>query len=440
MSSKKKLSSYESYEYFGEFFLAEDSYEVKFAGKVSFSPENGLVLTYSISDSRLPRKAERLLAILDNGKKCTLIGPFDFSDGTMRFGSINTKFGRHGFKHLLVGDFIDKDTKLEKCHFTFGHMQDFFFNKGHELFIAFEDGNLHEIRSKEFQLNVKHVAFGHIVDSNLRNVIVPEIDSGDLARELHDSIEELTNKYPKQSVLLRKSLEYYFEYSANNAKPVENIYDDLYKISSLFSVFMFKPILLDVVEFIYNQNRIQLLSSQFVESRTLELATSKSNHFHLPITNKKVSLEEVVPNWLQHYEEFRVISTTLMFETNFRTLHSAYSDIVLYITQLESINHSLGMSKETRFENPIRHYGSTKLTNNLEVLLAKASKDSVGKSLSTVRNEIAHLTQSKKMMNKLNLSDYVEIGHLLRLIAISHLLATVGVELQVIHEYQDRLL
>ncbi|EHR0248243.1 hypothetical protein KS665_004511 [Vibrio parahaemolyticus] len=440
MSSKKKLSSYESYEYFGEFFLAEDSYEVKFAGKVSFSPENGLVLTYSISDSRLPREAERLFAILDNGKKCTLIGPFDFSGGTMRFGSINTKFGRHGFQHLLVGDFIDKDTKLEKCHFTFGHMQDFFFNKGHELFVAFEDGNLHEIRSKEFQLNVKHVAFGHNVDGNLRNVIVPEIDSGDLARELHDSIEELTNKYPKQSVLLRKSLEYYFEYSANNAKSAENIYDDLYKISSLFSVFMFKPILLDVVEFIYKQNRIQLLSSQFVESRTLEVATSKSNHFHLPINNKKVSLEEVVPNWLQHYEEFRVISTTLMFETNFRTLHSAYSDIVLYITQLESINHSLGMSKDTRFENPIRHYGCTKLINNLEVLLAKASKDSVGKSLSTVRNEIAHLTQSKKMMNKLNLSDYVEIGHLLRLIAISHLLATVGVELQVIHEYQDRLL
>lgn len=440
MNSKKKLSSYESYEYFGEFFLAEDSYAVKFAGKVSFSPENGLVLTYSISDSRLPREAERLFAILDNGKKCTLIGPFDFSGGTMRFGSINTKFGRHGFQHLLVGDFIDKDTKLEKCHFTFGHMQDFFFNKGRELFVAFDDGNLHEIRSTEFQLNVKHVAFGHNVDSNLRNVIVPEVDSGDLARELHDSIEELTNKYPKQSVLLRKSLEYYFEYNAYKAKSVENIYDDLYKISSLFSVFMFKPILPDVVEFICNQNRVQLLSSQFIESRTLEVATSKSNHFHLPINNKKVSLEEVVPNWLQHYEEFRVISTTLMFETNFRTLHSAYSDIFLYITQLESINHSLGMSKDAKFENPIRHYGCAKLINNLEVVLSKASKNPIGKSLSTIRNEIAHLTQSKKMMNKLNLSDYVEIGNLLRLITISHILATVGVELQVIHEYQDRLL
>lgn len=440
MSSEKKLSSYESYEYFGEFFLSEESYDVKFAGKVSFSPESGLVLTYSISDSRLPREAERLFAILDNGKKCTLIGPFDFSGGTMRFGTIHTKFGHHGFPHLLVGEFIDKDTKLEKCHFTFGHMQDFFFNKGLELSVPFEEGNLHEVRTKEFQLNVKHVAFGNDVSVNLKNVVAPINGSDDLVCELHRSIDELTNKYPEQSVLVRTSLEYYFEYTADKSKSAEDIYDDLYKISSLFSVFMFKPILLDVVEFIYNKNRIQLLSSQFVESRTLEVANSKSNHFHLPINNNKVRLEDVVPNWIEHYEEFRVISTTLMFETNFRTLHSAYSDIVLYITQLESINNSLGMSYDARFENPIRHYGCAKLVKNLEVLLSKASKDSVGKSLSTIRNEIAHLTQSKKMMDKLSLSDYVEVGHLLRIISISHLLATVGVELNVIHQYQDRLL
>ena len=100
--SNKKYSAFEKYEFIGEFFVEENTYSTRFAGKIEYDLESGLILNFNIADYNFPRTADVLLGILDNGQKCTLIGPFDFNRTSMRIGKITTRHGRRCFKFLVL--------------------------------------------------------------------------------------------------------------------------------------------------------------------------------------------------------------------------------------------------------------------------------------------------------------------------------------------------
>ncbi|MBP6734926.1 MAG: hypothetical protein KA142_09615 [Chromatiaceae bacterium] len=60
----------------GEFFLP-DSYEKRFFGEIQYSPEEGVILSYTIAGHDVPAATEVLHGVLSSGDKCTLIGRFD---------------------------------------------------------------------------------------------------------------------------------------------------------------------------------------------------------------------------------------------------------------------------------------------------------------------------------------------------------------------------
>jgi len=68
-------SNFSDSEWVGEFFLP-DQFESRFFGKVSFSPEKGVILSYRIANHQLPAESDILHGVLDTGEQCTLIGKF----------------------------------------------------------------------------------------------------------------------------------------------------------------------------------------------------------------------------------------------------------------------------------------------------------------------------------------------------------------------------
>lgn len=439
--TKDIYSAFEEHEFFGEFFHSEESYEARFAGKVYYSTDKGLSLQYNIADSNVPSKCESLIGILDNGKKCTLIGPFDFNRGGHRWGSVSTKHGKHGFSYLIIGDFVEADTNFHHCRFTFHHMQEFFYPQGHISSLPYKEGTLEKIKGNGWILELENRATFEDVTHDLINLMMTyERDS---LEKFSDAFEEIKKCYPNESFMFRNTLEFLFKYEPEVPNTAAEISIDINKISSLFSIFMDRPTFPDEVKLYPNEepkNAVSLLSSLYLESRTVDLAKGNQSYFFMPINREKVDLSEAISTWRELHETYRVLSTTFQYETNYRTLHSAYSDIVLFATNIEAVAEDLGMSRLDKYEGPINKYGSEELKKAIIGIFSKYNSECLGKNISDLRGELAHVGRPKRLIKILDINDYVNIGRILKLVVVSHLLEKLGINQEVIHEYQNKLI
>lgn len=437
--ANKKYSAFEKYEFIGEFFASEDTYTTRFAGKVTYDIEVGLTLNFSIVDSDFPKKADVLYGVLDNGQKCTLIGPFDFSQTGMRFGKIHTRFGKRGFKFLVIGEFVDFDQPYDHARFTFSHMQEFFYPQGWLDNVKYEEGVIETIKGKNWLIEVDNRATFSDVTDSLENLLLTNDDA--VAKQIVESVNSILSNYENEQLLIRQSLEFLFKFQPSAPHDISDTYNSLYRISSLFSIFMNIPTFPDEIKlYIDGDNSVHVLASQSLELRTVNLAKSAPNNYFMPINRSVVDLSSVLSKWLELFDSYQVLSTTFQYETNFRTLHAAYSDIILYLTNVESIAIDLGKHKESKYISAIDEYASTELSSAFNTMFVSVNTNDLGKNLSDLRGELAHEGRPKKLMKCLNIGDYVRVGSYLKLIVVSHLLDKLGLSRTIIHEYQRKLM
>ncbi|MBN8520258.1 MAG: hypothetical protein J0L71_21010, partial [Candidatus Accumulibacter sp.] len=86
----------ESREWVGEFF-APDQYEKRFPGKLSYSPEDGVILSYAITGSELPSESALVHGVLDTGDKVISANPYTKQAGRIKMSHL----GRSGFRSSL---------------------------------------------------------------------------------------------------------------------------------------------------------------------------------------------------------------------------------------------------------------------------------------------------------------------------------------------------
>lgn len=438
--AQKTFNCFESYEFFGEFFENQNSNAGRFAGKIKYSPQNGLQLEYSISDSEAPTSCERLFGVLNNGKKCTLVGDFDLNSGLHHAGSIHVRSGLHGFFYFIIGDFVSDDQLVECTHFTFNGMQEFIHPQGRVTQLKYQDSPIVEVNSEHWDIKVTNNATYSMVGNSLKNLIDPrDIEAKE---KLDIALDTILVEHPKAYFTLRKTLKYYVHYATKELDDVGETINQITKISSLFSILMSRPVFPDEIKLTLNRDDgkvVNVLNSMVLEERTVGLAQKEVNHNFLPLNWKQLDMSVVLSNWFKVYDDFRVLSAAHQYETGFRTLHYAHSDIILYSTQIEAINIDLGGKTGTKYVNPIETYASLELVSQLRKVFEKVNEYDLGKALSSLRNELAHVGRPKVIMKTLTIDDYVDIGHILRLVVISHLLSKLGIDKEQIHRYQSRL-
>ncbi|OBT16582.1 hypothetical protein A9266_18430 [Vibrio tasmaniensis] len=437
--AQEVFNCFESYEFFGEFFETQESNTGRFAGKVKYSPQNGLQLEYSISDTDAPSDCERLFGVLNNGKKCTLVGIFDFNSGTHHMGSVHVRSGVHGFFYLIIGDFVTDDQLIECTHFTFNGMQEFIHPQGWITQLKYQNSPIVEVHSEDWDIEVTNVATYSMVGNRLKNLV--DSRDNEAKEKLDIALDTIQAEHPRAYFNLRKSLKYYVRYATKELDNAGDIINQITKISSLFSILMSRPVFPEEMKLTLNgkEKVVSVLNSMVLETRTVELAQKEVSHNFLPLNWKQLDMSVVLSNWFKVYDDFRVLSVAHQYETGFRTLHYAHSDIILYSTQLEAINIDLNGQSTTKYVNPIETYASSELVSQLRKIFEKVNEVDLGKAISSLRNELAHVGRPKVMMKILTIDDYVDIGHMLRLVVISHLLSKLGIDKAQIHQYQSRL-
>ncbi|MCL1126728.1 ApeA N-terminal domain 1-containing protein [Shewanella surugensis] len=439
--TKEIYSCFENYEFFGEFFADIDCNSGRFSGKIKYSPENGLQLEYCLSDNGAPSSCDRLFGILNNGKLCTLVGPFDFESGTHHHGKVLVKSGLHGFYYLLIDSFVEKHETVKLTHFTFNGMQEFIHPQGSTNQLKYQLEPILTTNGNNWELEVENTATHSMVGDNLINLI----DSNDqeAKEKLELALKKIKNDHPQSSLYLRKSLKYAFKYKSEFKLNAEKTIDEITKIAGLFSILLSCPKFPEEMFFYFDDNKkqgVHVLNSICLEHRTIRLAQKEISHQMMPLNWKQLDMKIVLSRWFDLYDDFQVISVSHQYETGFRTLHYTYSDIILYSTQLEAINKDLGGESKEKYAKPIEMYASIDLKLKLETIFKKINKHELGSNISTLRNELAHVGIPKNMMKKLSIEDYMEIGHVLKLIVVAHLLKKLDISKDNINQYQNRLI
>lgn len=435
--AQESYSCFEEYQFFGEFFADINSNSGRFPAKVKYSPSSGLQLEYSLSDSDAPDKCERLFGILNNGKLCTLVGPFDFNSGTHYSGKVLVRSGLHGFYFLMIGEFVEEHEVIESCHFTFNGMQEFFHPQGFISQLKYQKEPILCTQGNGWEIQVENQATYSMLGDNIVNLINSREDEAQ--EKLEASFKTIKKEHPKAYFNLRKTLKFFFRFQSQPKDKAGKSIENITKISALFAVLMSRPTFPDEITlFLEEENRkhVHVLNSMCLESRTVQLAQKKIIHLHMPLNWKDLDMVTVLNSWFELYDDFRVLSASHQYETGFRTLHYAYSDIILYSTQIEAINIDLGGKSREKYVKPIQTYACPNLMAQLNNVFAKVNDHELGKNIADLRNELAHVGRPKVLMEKLTINDYVTIGHLLQLIVVSHLLAKLDISQEKRYQYQ----
>lgn len=424
----------------GEFFVP-DSYDKRFCGEIHYSPEEGVILSYTITGHDVPAATEVLHGVLSSGDKCTLIGRFSPHHAGITFRSgLTTRPGKAGFLCLAIGDFLSHDERFADVDFSLTNLQEFFYPSGFKDFVKYSEKPIYSVDTPFGRMEVGNTAtFG-----SLHSDIASHIYSRDPAAldELSLAFKEIETKYPESFFMLKKDIAYRIFLKFEPEIAVRDAYEHITSFSNLFALLIYSPVYPESIRLRKpgpdeRPITIELYPSMVLDPRTIKLCTRDHFHWHMPITQSTVPLDSIVSTWLQAPQNHSPIVSSIQHETGFRNAHAAHGEIVLYATQFESISY-VARQKDKKYEYPLARYGSQKLRDGLMKTFGKSSLEDAAVAIGDIRNEIAHVGRPKHWLATLSLGQLVRISQYLQLTIIGYILTNIGVPANAICTYQDR--
>jgi hypothetical protein len=437
---------FENKEWIGEFF-APDQYANRFSGRLTYTPETGVVLDYTIiglpgKGLSVPKDTDVLFGFLEDGSRCTLVGQFHPSIGMSLHGGHQVMRGNNVFSLLMVGDFVKRDTLFQGVTFTLMGKQAFFVRDGREDFVPFGTGPLLEVKTAYGRLAVsKSARFG-----GLRDITSHIISTNRAAmEEIKTAFRQIKEHHADSHFEIRKgsiSHDVTIEFGVESG--IAEICKQVFQIANLFALLTCSPVYPDSVRVFGKdqEGNLEILHvywTMVMEKRTIELATNERFHALMPITYSNIDLSNVLEAWFAISDKYSVIVTGIQHEIGFRNEHSVHGELVLYSTQLESISQPENIKKEKRYQYPIDKYGSEQVKKGLKQIFAKINKKTLGENIGELRNEIAHVGKPKRLLKVLSLQEFANITRYLQITIIAYILTNLGIPRQIIEDYENKL-
>lgn len=430
-------------EWIGEFFVP-DQYDKRFSGEITYSPENGIVLNYSITGLEVPNESEVLFGILNNGSKCTLIGKFSPQSSGFNFKhGLNTRPGRASFKCLLMGDYVKHDEMYSDIDFTLTNLQEFFFSKSFKDREEYRDRPLFSLNTSFGEIKVGNSAAFTPLSENISSQIYSLNKSA--LEDLTNMFTEIQQRYPDSFFMLKKDISYRIYLHFHTGTSIFNAYEVITDIANLFAILIYNPVYPETININKKTEKglshyLDVVPSIALEKKTIGICTRERSHFDMPITNSNIDLSSIMNIWIKSPEDYSTVVSSVQHETGFRDEHSVHGEIVLYATQLEFISYNQGIKNENKYEYPIEMYGSPEIKEGLLEIFQKVGENDLGKGVGILRDEIAHVGKPKRVLQMLSLKDLVYISQYLHLTISGLILTNLGINKEIIRDYQIKFL
>lgn len=437
MHDRKNL--FEPNEWCGEFFYP-DQYDSRFGGKLTYSANKGVRLSYLIPGFKQITPAESLDGILEDGWRCSLIGTLaDEHAGFAEHGKFMSRSGSTPFYFLVRGGFWKPDDLVRVLTFSVTGLQEFFFPKGHKDNVKFEPGP-RQIGALPFGVLeiYQRASFGI-----LPRDITSQIFHRDKAA-LEDLVAAIDGVYARHSpigFMSRKDISYYLQLTLNEPNTLQEAYRYVKETADLLAVLLYRPCHPEWLQISDERDgskgsELIVFPSLCLNNATVDLCMKDVSHFNLPITAGNVNLSQLICKWFSLPERYGTVVTSLQHEVGFRTDHTLWGDVVLHASQLEAIAAIAGRHRD-KYTYPLEQHASFELTERLKVLFEARSIADVGAGIADLRNEIAHIERKKILVSRLTSKGVLCVARCLELVVIGSVLDQIGVSESIRSGYQN---
>lgn len=419
----------------GEFFAPGDR-DNRFFGEIEYSPEAGLVLTCRVFITKRLRLDGVIHGELLSGEQCTVLGPFQATETEERLGrqSRNLKITAT-FEFLLVGDLVAADEVYESASFSLSRMNDFFYAAGHSDREKYRKEPICTATASFGEIEFAYAAtFISIFD--IGDHVFSE--SAEAMEALQVAFEKVESEHPEAMFMLKKDITCGGRMVFSSPRSLQEASSWIADLSNLFALITYGPVFpLDIAVCKESGNGadISVYRSIYLDRRTVDAALSDVFHYHLPVKNSEVDLQEIVEKWVPVARNNPSTISRIQSGAMVRSEHSIHAEIVLLAVQLESISHAAGHVSD-KYEYPLRKYAHEKIHDGLQAALGKHSLAENGIAIGELRNEIAHVGRPRKWLNRLSVREFAAIERCLQLTIIGHLLGAIGIPVECIGEYQ----
>jgi hypothetical protein len=447
MSFRQEISLLEDQQWCGEFFIP-DAYEKRFQGKVSQSTENGILFEYRLLHKNISPCA-MIYGILENGKKCTLIG--DFNPHYCGFTGVDglvTHQGKQGFEYLLIGEHLQEDEKFTEVYVTFSNMQEFFFPKGWKDAVKFVDHKQHIAQTKIGEIFVWNAGKFDFLRENVSEQI--HCKNQDALNALQKSIDKISNQFQDTYFLLKRDISYKIGIKYREAQGTREIAKFIDELSDLFALLTYQSVIPCTIEFIKKVPEdnagitINCCHNFYISPDQLMACSRDTSYHNLPLNASNISLDKVFLNWIDSQSNFHDFIDGIQNSSPYKNMHHEKGSFVLYATQLEQISKNSGYNKEkNKYAYPLTEYAIPMITEYLcKKFGITVNVDELGKAISDLRGDIAHVSQSKKSkyLNKFSILDLHKIGICLQLTIAGYIFRSLDFDKKTIEHYQYKLL
>ena len=431
-----------SHKWLGTFFSPIEP-EKKFSGKLKYSPEKGVQLTYLIDENSIPSRTEIIHGVLENGQPCSLIGDFDVRDswGESRYGKVISKIGIWGFHYLLIGHHIVNKAKYSSVTISFLEVEELFVaNKGKwEKYTKdpIIESNL-EIGKLLATHNIKRISpLNFLLDDEVQLYIEDDV----IKKILREAFVKIKAHDEKPSIQFKGNLNYYFKFELKCSEPIDAITNYIKVLSNLLSLIYFHPAIPQHLEVSGLEGEINFNALLFIsdarDKRTIKLCKPRYIHQLMPISVKTVNFSHIIEKWFSMAEKYYVFVLNIQSQTGYVNTYELYGHIAVIAQHLEDIGLEDEQNKMKKYEYSIEKYATRKTIIKLEKLFTVKGLKKIGFKLGKLRADILHVKTGRETLNKLSLPDLANIALCLELIVASHILTMLEIEKSVVNAYQD---
>lgn len=401
-----ELDHFESYEWLG-FFWTPDK-KLEFPGKLTYSPEKGIRLDFMCPAGQRIARHNHIHGALATGEICTLFGDFNPDTFGAHFGKISIYKANLTFFAAIFGAHTSLDEKFPSSYLDFTNFQEFCHPQGYKDFARYKKEPIHECKIDDLEISIVNNGKFKYLGLNTANLF--HCDNEEVTKEIEQALSAIQEKHKDEEIFTRTDIGWELKINSTAEMTYTEINKNILLLERLLSLLIFHPVRrkkISILSKLDNQpgkvERLPVLTSLFdISGNKINILKREIFNLHQPITPRNLpDFPLIITNWMRSHEGFSSFAQRI--ENRFGKVHEheLRAGLVLALAQLEAIAHDLGNKKEKdKYDHPIKIYDKTQIEDALRTVLFTPTDSTVGKSLSDLRGEIAHVGRPMKLLKK----------------------------------------
>lgn len=429
------------YEWLGEFWFPKS--EKRFSGKLTYSIEHGIQLNFlcDFNDETIDQ-CDCLYGLLNTGEICSLYSSCDVRVSIICHKCATFNADTIPFDMIILGVHIPFDGLIDGLRMDFSNFQNFCCLNRRKRNIPYQKEPVQEQIEGDLRVSLRHegLFFWNFSAEECSNTF--SCDDKSAETEIQDFFKKLYMKNPKLRVYSRYDLSWMFEIRFEKMRCIRESIDCILDAENLLSLLMFRPVQRKSIKIILDREGKEysyfcLFSLFDVDGYKINFLKQQLGKHNLALDLNSVDLPCLFFKWNTIKHNYKLFSEILMTHYSRWNYCQTLEEIILSLTMLESTSYLIAGRNKGKYTVAIEKIANDHLLSVFHSYFNTKDIVQLGRALTHLRAEIAHVTASIHYLKKLSINDLVGIVKCIEVIVASHIFSQLGIDKERINNFQE---